>query len=81
MGDHARADSHFADALAGHDRMGAALFSVRTRLAWGLALGTRGERARARGLLEEARDGAHGIGCHALEARAAEALAASPLAT
>ena len=48
------------------------LFSVRTRLEWGLALARRGEHERARTLLDKARDGAREIGCPALEARASE---------
>jgi hypothetical protein len=75
MGDHARADAHFEDALAGHDAMGAPLFAVRTRLEWGRALARRGEGERARQLLEQAREGARDIRCPALEERASDALA------
>jgi len=81
MGDHARADSHFGDALAGHDRMGAPLF-LRPHPA---RMGPCPREARRAGPCSgPARGGPRrrqAIGCAALEARAAEVLAESRLPT
>ena len=51
LGRQAEADAHFAQALADHDRLGAAAFAIRTRLDWGEALSLRrppGRRAAGR---------------------------------
>jgi hypothetical protein len=57
MGEHEKAEGHFIDALAMHERMGARPWVARTQLAYAEMLLTRrkrGDKARARELLTEA---------------------------
>ena len=54
QGEWARAERHFADALAMHVAMGARPFAARTQLAWGEMELARGDVARARELLADA---------------------------
>jgi DNA-binding SARP family transcriptional activator/tetratricopeptide (TPR) repeat protein len=59
------AEGHFIDALAMHERMGARPWVARTQLAYAEMLLTRrrrGDRARARGLLEDALSTAEALG-------------------
>ena len=53
-GEWARAERHFADALAMHVAMGARPFEARTQLAWAEMVLARGEAGRARELLADA---------------------------
>ena len=54
QGEWARAERHFADALAMHVAMGARPFAARTQLAWGEMELARGDVSRARELLADA---------------------------
>jgi tetratricopeptide (TPR) repeat protein len=69
-GEWARAERHFADALAMHEAMGARPFAARTRLAWGEMELARGDVARARELLADAIVEADALGMVAVAERA-----------
>ena len=77
LGRQAEADAHFAQALADHERLGAAAFAIRTRLDWGEALsrGARpGDALRAGELLTEATAAARALGLAGLERRGERAV-------
>jgi hypothetical protein len=70
-GDDELAARHYVAALAANERIGARAWVARTRLHYGRWLLDRGERSRARPLLEAARAAAAELGLDALAARAA----------
>jgi tetratricopeptide (TPR) repeat protein len=75
IGDWDRAEEHFADALAMHERMGARPWTVRTQLAQAemlLARRRRGDLVRARGILAAAGATASALGMVPVAARVAE---------
>ena len=69
LGRHAEARAHFADALATHERMGAASLGARTNVEWGEALGDRDALRRGAAAAEA-------LGIKPLLARAQAALTA-----
>ena len=74
------AEGHFINALAMHERMGAGPWVARTQLAYAEMLLTRrrrGDRARARGLLEDANATADTLGMPVVAGRARELAAAA----
>jgi DNA-binding SARP family transcriptional activator len=73
----ARAERHFADALAMHVAMGARPFVARTQLVWGEMELARGDVSRARELLADAIAGADALGMVVVAERA-RGLAATP---
>jgi DNA-binding SARP family transcriptional activator/tetratricopeptide (TPR) repeat protein len=81
IGDWDRAEGHFADALAMHERMGARPWTVRTQLAHAemlLARRRRGDLARARRILATAGASASALGMVPVAVRAAELRAGAP---
>jgi hypothetical protein len=75
-GEWARAERHFADALAMHVAMGARPFAARTRLAWGEMELARGDVVRARELLADAIVEADALGMVVVAERARGLVAA-----
>ena len=74
------AEGHFINALAMHERMGAGPWVARTQLAYAEMLLTRrrrGDRARARGLLEDANATADTLEMPVVAGRARELAAAA----
>jgi hypothetical protein len=75
MGERERAEGHFIEALAMHEKMGARPWTVRTQLAYAemlLRRRRRGDRARARELLTAAGATAGELGMAAVTARVHE---------
>jgi hypothetical protein len=67
------AEQHFADALETHDRLGAPVWSARTRLGWARMLRSRsgpGDDGQARVLAGAARATARDLGCASIEREA-----------
>jgi DNA-binding SARP family transcriptional activator/tetratricopeptide (TPR) repeat protein len=80
-GEYDRAEAHFVEAFALHERMGARPWTVRTQLACAemlLSRRRRGDRARARELLGAARATAGELGMVAVAARVAQLQDALP---
>ncbi|MGH9037986.1 MAG: ATP-binding protein, partial [Acidimicrobiia bacterium] len=75
------AETWFATAVAGHDRLGTPAWLARTRLEWARMLLTRqeaGDVQRARELLDQALAGARELGLGSIERRAVALLEATP---
>lgn len=71
----ASADDHFAAALAANERIGAPVWSARTRIAWARMLlrrGASGDTESARELLVHSRDTAQSLGALGLQREAAK---------
>ena len=74
LGEHERADAHFAEGIEGLERLRSSFDLCRTRLWWAESLLERGEQARARALLEEVIADSRELGAPSLEARGSELL-------
>jgi tetratricopeptide (TPR) repeat protein len=76
IGDPERAERHFAEAAAQHERLGALIWLARTRLEWGRFLLDQGETDRSCRLLREAHEGAERMGAVDIVAKARSLLGA-----